>query len=83
MLNEKQVKLTRGTKGLIAEAIEQIEVVDDKNNRYRICEEMCRIAEDRYQGNNLSYQLDRMGIPTTGKILEKIDAYFYSYNSSF
>lgn len=80
MQTQPTVKLTRGTKELIKEAITLIETQDQKNDRYKICEEMCRIAEERYQGNNLNYQLNRMDIPTTGKVLEKIDAYFYTYN---
>lgn len=83
MNDQPQVKLTRGTKELIKEAIQQIQTEDERNNRYRICEEMCRIAEDRYQGNNLNYQLNRMDIPTTGKILEKIDAFFFMYNTPY
>lgn len=83
MTKNTQVKLTRGTKVLIKEAITQIESNDDKDNRYKICEEMCRIAEDRYQGNNMMYQLDRMDISTTKKVLEKIDAYFYIYDRPY
>lgn len=83
MTKANQVKLTRGTKGLIKEAIAQIETAEDKDNRYKILEEVCRIAVDRYQGNNLMYQLDRMDIPTTGKVLEKIDAYFYIYSRPY
>lgn len=82
-MSEQTVKLTRGTKELIKEAITVIETDEQKNDRYRICEEMCRIAEDRYQGNNLSYQLTRMDIPTTGKVLEKIDAYFFMYDVQY
>lgn len=83
MTNLNDVKITRGTKELIKEAIMGIESEKEKNNRYKICEEMCRIAENRYQGNNLLYQLNRMDILTTGKVLEKIDAYFYIHNRPF
>lgn len=83
MLEKPDTKITRGTKHLIKEAISAIETEQDKNNRYKICEQMCLIAEERYQGNNLAYQLNRMDIPTTGKVLEKIDAYFYIHNRMF
>lgn len=82
-MSNQTVKLTRGTKDLIKEAITVIQTDEQKNDRYRICEEICRIAEDRYQGNNLSYQLNRMDIPTTGKVLEKIDAYFFMYDVAY
>lgn len=83
MTKDNQVKLTRGTKELIKQAITHIETSDDKNNRYKICDQVCQLAVDRYQGNNLMYQLERMDMPTTQKVLEKIDAYFYIYNRPY
>ncbi|MEG0900258.1 MAG: hypothetical protein RSF40_11185 [Oscillospiraceae bacterium] len=73
------VKLTRGTKDLIKLAIEQT-ASEDKNNRYKICEKIAEIAEERYEGLNLEYQLERMGLETTLAILAKIDLYFYKYH---
>lgn len=73
----KSQTLTRGTKELIKNAIKEL-APEDKDNRYKICEKVCSIAESKHQGNNLMYQLNRMDIPTTGKVLEKIDSYFYS-----
>lgn len=77
---KKDVKLTRGTKELIKAAIKDL-APEDKDNRYKICEKVCSVAEEKYQGNNLMYQLNRMDISTTGKVLEKIDIFFYSHTN--
>ncbi len=74
---KSKVKLTRGTKELIREAINGLEP-EYQDNRYKICEEVCRIVEDKFVGDNLSYQLSRMDMPTTRKVLEKIDYYIFS-----
>lgn len=70
------IKLTRGTKELLKTAIEQA----NSNNRNDICAKVCEIVENKYQGCNLEYQLERMGLTTTGKILEAIDIYFYKFH---
>lgn len=68
-------KLTRGTKGLIKQAIQETK----SNNRYVLCQHIAQTVEERYNGLNLEYQLNRMGIPTTGKILNAIDTFFYKH----
>lgn len=72
----ESTKLTRGTKELLKAAIAQA----DSNNRNDICAKVCEIVEEKYQGCNLEYQLERMGLLTTGKILEAIDIYFYKFH---
>lgn len=68
-------KLTRGTIKLISEAIEATGSTD----RYELCYKITEIAIERYDGMNLDYQLKRMGLTTTKKILDAIDLYFYKY----
>jgi len=71
-------KLTRGTKLLIKSAITETK----SSNRYELCEKIAQKVEDTYKGLNLEYQLERMGLQTTGKILGAIDTYFYKYHPS-
>lgn len=80
MNNESRqpVKLTRGTKKLIEQAIESVEP-EKRNNRIELCARIAQILEERFEGDNLTYQLKRMDLQTTGKILEKIDTYWYKY----
>ena len=73
-------KMTRGTKKLIERAIEQLEP-EKRNNSNAICEKMVDILFERFEGNNLDYQVKRMDIETTGKILDKLDDYFLRYRS--
>lgn len=68
-------KLTRGTKELIKSAITETQ----SSNRYELCEKIAHMVEDKYNGLNLEYQLERMGLQTTGKILSAIDTYFYKH----
>lgn len=68
-------KLTRGTKELIKQAINDTQ----SNNRYLLCSVIANTVEKKYSGLNLEYQLGRMGIQTTGQILQAIDNYFYKY----
>jgi hypothetical protein len=74
-------KLTRGTKELIKRAIQETQ----SNNRYVLCQKIAEIVENKYSGLNLEYQLERMNLQTTGKILQAIDTYFYKHlrNSDF
>ena len=67
-------KLTRGTKRIIEVAIESLPE-EHRQDRYKICEAVADIAENRYAGEGLEYQLERMGISTTKVILEKIDIF--------
>jgi hypothetical protein len=68
-------KLTRGAKELIKRAIQETQ----SNNRYVLCQKIAEIVESKYSGLNLEYQLERMNLQTTGKILQAIDTYFYKH----
>jgi len=68
-------KLTRGTKELIKTAISETQ----SNNRYVLCEKIAEKVEEKYSGLNLEYQLERMNLQTTGKILLAIDTFFYKH----
>ncbi|RKO61850.1 hypothetical protein [Caldibacillus debilis] len=77
---QRPVKLTRGTKKIIEEAIKSVEP-EKRNNRIVLCARIAQMLEERFEGDNLTYQLKRMDLQTTGKILEKIDMYWYKYGS--
>lgn len=66
-------KMTRGTKALIKEALQST----NSSNRYDLLQYMAEKLEDRFPGGTLDYQLKRMGLETTGKILDAIDTYAY------
>lgn len=66
-------KMTRGTKALIKEAIKTTQ----SSNRFDILTYMTDKLEERFPGATLDYQLRRMNLETTGKILEAIDTYAY------
>ena len=72
---EMEFKLTRGTKELIKQAIQETQ----SNNRYVLCECIAKRVEEKYSGLNLEYQLERMNLQTTGKILKAIDTFFYKH----
>ena len=76
-LTEKK-KMTRGTKKLIETAISSLEP-EKQNNSNAICEKMVEILFERFEGANLDYQVRRMNIESTGKILDKLDDYFLRY----
>jgi len=76
----QNVKLTRGTKKIIEQAIESVDP-DKRNNRIELCRRIAEMLEERFEGDNLTYQLRRMGLETTGSILEKIDTYWYKYGN--
>lgn len=76
----EQVKLTRGTRKIIEQAIESVNP-ESRNNRIVLCERISQMLEERFEGDNLTYQLRRMDLETTGRILEKIDTYWYKYGS--
>lgn len=74
--NKKEIKkLTRGTKALIKEAIMKTK----SSNRYDLCEYIANELEKRFKGDTLTYQLERMDLVTTGKILAAIDTYIYKH----
>lgn len=51
---------------------------EDRFNTYKICEQLGRIMEEKYKGNNtLEYHSERMGMGTTLQMLKQIDLYFY------
>lgn len=79
-MSKDKVKLTRGTKKIIEQAIESVDP-DKRNNRIELCSRIAQILEERFEGDNLTYQLKRMDLQTTGKILEKIDTYWYKYGN--
>ena len=66
-------KMTRGTKNLIKEAIQETK----SNNRYDILFYMTEKLEERFPGGTLDYQLKRMNLQTTSQILDAIDTYAY------
>lgn len=74
-------KMTRGTKKLIESAISNL-APEKQNNSNAICEKMVEILFERFDGNNLDYQARRMGIDSTGKILNILDDYFMRYPSN-
>lgn len=80
-MSNETVKLTRGTKKLIEQAIHSIEETEKRNNRMELCYRITQILEERFKGDKLTYQLERMDLETTGKILEKIDMYWYKYGN--
>lgn len=71
----EEFKLTRGTKELIKTAIQETQ----SNNRYTLCAKIAEMVEEKYSGLNLEYQLERMNLQSTGKILKAIDTYFYKH----
>jgi len=74
-------KMTRGTKKLVEDAILILSENEPskKNNTNAICEKMVDILMARFDGANLDYQLKRMDLQTTGRIIEKIDEYFQKH----
>ena len=72
---EHEIKLTRGVKDLIQEAI----ALTNSSNRYVICYKIAQIVEKKYPGLTLEYQLERMKLQTTGDILKAIDTFFYKH----
>lgn len=72
----KEGHSSRTRKVLIEEAILNCNP-DDKFNRFKILEQLALLMDKRYKGDNLDYHSKRMGMPTTLKMLEEIDLYFY------
>jgi hypothetical protein len=70
-----EYSLSRGAKELIRQAIRETQSA----NRYILCAKIAEMVEVKYKDMNLEYQLRRMNLETTGKILEAIDTYFYKY----
>lgn len=74
----EKTKMSRGTKRLLEEAINGLEP-SEQGNTNAICDKMVELLLDRYDGATLDYQLKRMDLQTTGRIIEKIDAYFQKH----
>lgn len=75
---DKNVVLTRGTKKLIAKAIEETGTLNSSVLCNHICEDLC----SKFAGDSLDYQLDRMNIPTTKAIVDAIDVYIYRHSKN-
>ena len=67
--------LTRGTKKLIANAIEKT----GEYNRSTLCETICEELCSKFSGDSLEYQLERMNLNTTADINRAIDTYMYKH----
>lgn len=64
--------LSKNVIKLIEDAINQ----SNSFNRYKICENVCLILEEKYPlERNLEYQLRRMNLSTTREILNAVDIY--------
>lgn len=64
--------LSKNAVKLIEDAINQSNSFD----RYKICEYVCLILEEKYPlERNLEYQLRRMNLSTTREILNAVDIY--------
>ena len=68
-----EIVLTRGTKKLIAEAIKSTGSL----NNHVLCNSICQSLCDRFSGESLDYQLNRMNIASTKSIMDAIDVYIY------
>lgn len=68
-------KLSNTIVGLIENAVKETKSKD----RYILCEKVASSLEKRYTGHNFDYQIRRMNIDTTKKILNVIDIYLDQY----
>lgn len=75
-MSQEFKKLTRGTKDIIKKAIQET----NTTNRHELCENICATLEDRFSGETLSYQLQRMNLETTGDVLSAIDTYMFKHS---
>ena len=72
----KQFKeITRGTKTLIKNAIGETQ----SSNKYELLDHICNELCNKFKGNTLDYQLERMKLETTSEVLSAIDTYMYKY----
>lgn len=69
------MQLTSAVLEIISAAIQNT----NSTNRRVICEETCRLLEEKYTKRKLEYQAKRMKLYTTGQIYESIDSYFLVY----
>lgn len=75
-MSQEFKKLTRGTKDIIKKAINETKTT----NRHDLCENICETLEQRFSGDTLSYQLQRMNLETTGDVLSAIDTYMFKHS---
>lgn len=80
------ISVSRGLKEIIDQAIEDLPV-EERNNKFSICEKVADTLERRYIGDPDSpeystkkagvfdYQLKRMGVETTKKLMQRIELY--------
>lgn len=68
-------KLSNTVVTLIESAVSETQSKD----RYVLCQKIAESLEDRYVGHNFEYQIKRMNIDTTKKILSVIDIYLDQY----
>lgn len=76
MGNKNNITLTRGTKKIIAKAIENTQSL----NSAELCDYICNDLCEKFAGDSLDYQLQRMNIATTKSILDSIDVYIYRHS---
>ena len=69
------MELTRGTKKIVKEAVEKTKTYD----RYKLCEFIAFELESRFKYDSFDYQTKRMGLETTGQILNAIDTFLFKY----
>lgn len=69
-------KLSNTIINLIESAVKETKSKD----RYVLCETVAQSLENRYVGYNFDYQIKRMNIDTTKKILNVIDIYLEQYS---
>ena len=74
-INKNPEVLTRGTKKIIANAIEKT----GEYNRSVLCNAICEELCDKFPGDSLEYQLERMNLTTTGDINRAIDTYMFRH----
>lgn len=65
----KIIKITRGTKKIITDVIKE----NNEFERHKILCLVCECLVEKFKGKQLEYQLKRMNLETTSKVLEAID----------
>lgn len=74
-MQNNNFKLTRTLREMIENAIRITHTTD----RLKLCQIIAFKAEEKYSKYNLDFQLEKMNMTTTSKILEAIDIYFYKH----
>lgn len=68
---DRKTRLSNTITNLIETAVNETKSTD----RIVLCSQIAQSLEEKYTGGNLDYQLRRMDITTTKKILNVIDIY--------